>query len=141
MRVGAGCVRQLHVPVAAPRQEGVTKFRKLARPIREDTKHCLAVGVAQCDISACVDGEADVLRKSLLAGSVEPQREPSRCARRHLDLSDPHVSRVPDVTAAKPGRVALVIGRFRHERAQEPLGVTDVVGAVRSHATPTPCMK
>ena len=68
------------MPVAAPRQEGGTKFRKLARPIREDTEHCLAVGVAQCDISACVDGEADVLRKSLLAGSVEPQREPSRCA-------------------------------------------------------------
>ena len=102
MRVGAGCVRQLRVPVAASRQEGVTKFRKLARPIREDSEHCLAVGVAECDISACVDGEADVLRKSLLAGSVEPQREPSRRARRHLALSDPHVSWVPDVTTAKP---------------------------------------
>ena len=96
------------------RPERDKEFRQLARPVGEHSDHRLAVDIAQRDIVARVNGDADAVREPGLASLVEAQSQPSRSARRDLYVGDLHADRVSDVTNGKPWlRHGLVFAQLR----------------------------
>ena len=86
---------------------GSLPARRASRQALEDH---LAVKVGECDIVACVNGDADAVREPELASLVEAQGQPSHITSRDLFAGELHPIRMSDVRKGKPSAQPILDG-------------------------------
>ena len=83
----------------------VADLCQFAGPARKHSQHRLAVKRVERHIVACVNGDADAVRKPVLASLVEAQGQPGRSTRRDFLARDLHAALVSGITNGKPTRL------------------------------------
>ena len=80
----------------------VADLCQFAGRVRKHLQHRLALKVVERHIVACVNGDADAVRKPVLASLVEAQSQPRRSTRRDFVALNLHAALVSGISNGKP---------------------------------------